>query len=561
MIQEIFIRDLGVIREARLEFTSGLNVISGETGAGKTMVLTALGLLLGERADSGSVRTGQSQTFVEGRMRIADSQLQRRISELGAAIEDDDVILNRTVSSEGKSRASIGGASVPVSVIGEIGSQLVVVHGQADQIRLKSSLAQREALDAFAENEDLLESYQQVFHAWQSAKQTLENLNFNAASIAAELEAAKLAVEEISTVNPESGEDIRLADLAGRLTNIEGLRLAASSSHEFLSSENESTDAIGLISQARKLLEHEAANDSVLGALAERLSEASFQLRDISGELASYLSALELDSDMSLDQVQQRRSELNGLSRKYGPTTDDVLAFRDQANARLLELDNSDSRIEELQSEIVELENRAITLAGELSDSRILAAGKLAMEVTSELRGLAMADSSLVVQVSPAGELTSSGADQVSILLSSYQGAEPRPLGKGASGGEISRIMLAIEVVLAKNSNSSTFIFDEVDAGVGGAAAIEVGRRLARLAKQTQVIVVTHLAQVAAFADRHLRVLKSSNENITQTDVVLLEESDRLGELTRMLSGLSGSASGQEHAAELMSLAKKAGAN
>lgn len=558
MIQELHIRDLGVIREARLGFKPGFNVITGETGAGKTMVLTALGLLLGQRADAGSVRSGQPQTLVEGRISVASKYLRERIEELGGSLDDDELVMNRIVSSEGKSRASLGGVSVPVAAIGEIASQLVVVHGQADQIRLKSATAQREALDNFAGNSQLLVQYRDAYTDWQSTKKLIADLESNSATRAIEIERLKFAVNEIEKVNPLPGEDVELADLANRLSNLESLRSAASGAHELISSESDNLDALGLAGQAKKILEHES--DSKLQELGSQLGEVTAQLREVAGQLASYLSSLDTESELSLDQVQNRRAELNVLLRKYGSNVEEVLAFANDASQQLLNLDNSTERVEELKTLETKQLIDAVALAKQLSESRLAAAESLAKEVTEELKGLAMADARLVVEVTPT-ELSPTGADNVSILLSSYSGAEPRALGKGASGGEISRIMLAIEVVLAKDLQATTFIFDEVDAGVGGAAAIEVGRRLARLAKQAQVIVVTHLAQVAAFADHQLRVLKNSSDNIAETDVVVLGQDERLEELARMLSGLSESSSAREHAAELMSLANSGSAH
>lgn len=559
MIEEIHIRDLGVIREARLAFKPGLNVITGETGAGKTMVLTALGLLLGQRADAGSVRSGQQQTLVQGRIAVVNADIRERIEDLGGQLEDGEVLMNRSVSVEGKSRAAVGGASVPVAALGEIGNQLVVVHGQADQLRLKSAAAQRDALDSFAGAQELLRNYQEEFRSWQQTIKLLDQLKSDSSSRASRIEELNSAITEISKVSPRIDEDIELADMANRLSNLESLRSAATAAHEMLSSENDSTDVSSLLGQARKLLEHE--QDSKLNSLADRLSDLSMQSREISGELASYLASLDTDSELSLDQVQLRRAEVNTLLRKYGSTIEEVLQYQEQAASQLSELDNSDERIAELDAIAGKQLQNLTKLAEQLSATRKSAALQLAAQVTEELRGLAMSDAKLVVEVNPADELTLHGSDHVSLLLSSYTGAEPRPIGKGASGGELSRIMLALEVVLAKEHQATTFIFDEVDAGVGGAAAIEVGRRLARLASQAQVIVVTHLAQVAAFADHQLRVLKNSAENITETDVVQLDQDARLEELARMLSGLSESSSAREHAAELMSLANQRSAN
>lgn len=559
MIEEIYIRDLGVIQEARLAFGPGLTVITGETGAGKTMVLSALGLLLGERSDTSSIRRGQDQAFVEGRWFLKNNtdiaaQITERLAEAGAEISGGELIMNRSVSSEGRGRASVSGKAAPINLLSELGEKLVVVHGQSDQIRLKSAAAQREALDQFAGVAGQLTEYQTHFHAWKSATARLVDIQSALDARAKEASELRAAVDELEAADPKPGEDQELTDKANRLTHVEELRIAASSAHEAISSESfdGATDAIGLIGVARRALEQVAAHDPELEKIAESLKQLGYQLNDASAEISGYLDGLDGDSARELEAIQERRAVLNTLIRKYGPTLDDVIKLRESASDRLLELDSSSDLIEALTLQ-VEHEHQSMTAAAEkLSAERKSAAVKLADQVTAELAALAMSGSTLVVDVAQSPEFGSFGKDLVSIQLSSYPGAEPRPLGKGASGGELSRIMLAIEVVLAQTEQAPTFIFDEVDAGVGGAAAIEVGRRLAMLAKQAQVIVVTHLAQVAAFANQHLRVLKNSTDEFTVTDVVALNIEDRVNELARMLSGMPESDSGRTHAAELL---------
>jgi DNA repair protein RecN (Recombination protein N) len=555
MIKEIYIRDLGVIREARLSFSSGLNVLTGETGAGKTMVLTALALLLGERADSSAIRAGSNALLVEGRWFPVSDDIVARVADAGSALDDGDLLVNRSVSTEGKSRAAVGGVSIPVGLLGELGEQLVVVHGQADQLRLKTPAAQREALDSFASLDELLSRYGSSFHSWQAAKKNLNEVLTNKEANAREVATLIEDLKAIEAVSPREGEDIELRDLAARMANLEALRSAAATAHEALSSDSDQIDVQMLLATARRSLDSQRAVDTALEAIAEKLQEATFQVSEVAIQLSSYAASLEADSELSFDQVQRRLSELNALIRRFGPSLDDVFAHSKFASGRVLELDDSEERIDSLRQQ-VEVENKvAEDLANQLTARRIDSAKSLAAEVNLELAGLAMAGAELVVEVSQAEDLGPFGRDQVSILLRSYAAAEPRPIAKSASGGELSRIMLAIEVVLAKGSTTPTFIFDEVDAGVGGAAAIEVGRRLARLSKQAQVIVITHLAQVAAFADNHQRVLKTQNGDITESDVASLSGADREAELARMLSGLSDSTSARQHAAELMSMA------
>jgi DNA repair protein RecN (Recombination protein N) len=561
LIEQIHIRDLGVIREAQLDLGPGLTVLTGETGAGKTMVLNALGLLLGSRSDASAVRKGQEQAFVEGRWLLPKEALDR-ITASGIEIEDGELLVSRSISSEGRSKATVSGRSVPVGVLTEIGEHLVVVHGQSDQIRLKSAAAQREALDQFAGAPlaALTDKYSEIYTAWKMAANRLQVLTTESSSRAREADEIRAAVEELTKLDPKSGEDAELSELAERLTHLEELRIAAAAAHEELSSDSfdDSSDALTAIGKARRALEQVSNHDPELEKLAEQLKEIGFSLNETAASISSYIAGLDNDGASELEKIQSRRAELSSAMRKYGPTLDEVIAYLETAGSRLLDLDSSDEAIASLIIEEQQLSKQAHDLAEQISSIRTKAAAELSAAVTSELSALAMTGASLDASVTRLGELTAHGYDQVALLLSAYPGAEPRPIGKGASGGELSRIMLAIEVVLAKSELAPTFIFDEVDAGVGGAAASEVGKRLAMLARNAQVIVVTHLPQVAAFASRHLRVLKSSTADFTATDVVRLEGEQVVEELARMLSGLSESESGRSHAKELLDLAQSA---
>lgn len=553
MIEEISIRDLGVISEAKLQFGPGLTVLTGETGAGKTMVLTALGLLLGERSDTSAIRQGQDQTFVEGRWRIINHQKANElVSEAGGVIESGELIVNRTVSRDGRSRSAIGGASSPVNLLASLGEQLVAVHGQSDQIRLKSAVAQREALDQFSGVAQLLAKYRSAFELWREVESRLAELRSASSSREAEVASLKEAITELDRLKPESGEDVALAEQAVRLTHSEELRIAASDAHEFISSENESLDAIGLVGKARRVLEAASVNDPELGKIAETLRELGFQLGENAAALSGYLASSEGGGPEELERVQQRRAELTAAMRKYGPTLDEVISYWESAGKKLLDLDTSDEQLAALDQERAKLFAEVQDLASQVTAVRKHAALRLEAAVTEELKTLAMGGATLVVSVTETTDYQTHGVDQVSIQLAAYPGAEPRPIGKGASGGELSRIMLAIEVVLAKTEQALTFIFDEVDAGVGGAAAIEVGKRLAQLAKVAQVIVVTHLGQVAAFANQHLRVLKTVGDQYTASDVVSLNGEERVEEIARMLSGMAESDTAKASARELM---------
>ncbi len=558
MIEEISIRDLGVIAEAKLKFGPGLTVLTGETGAGKTMVLTAVGLLLGERSDTSAIRQGQDQAFVEGRWQINQHQKANElVVEAGGNVDAGELIVNRSVARDGRSRSAIGGAAAPVNLLASLGEQLVAVHGQSDQIRLKSGIAQREALDQFSGVATLLGKYRDVFDRWKTLEARLETLRSASSSRETEIQQLQEATAELDRLKPEAGEDEALAEKAQRLTHSEELRIAASEAHELLSSENTDTDAIALVGKARRVLEAASVNDPELGKIAETLRQLGFQLGENAAALNGYLASSEGGGAAELEQVQQRRADLGAAMRKYGPTLAEVIAFQETAGKKLLELDNSDEQIAALTLERDGLFAEVQDLAGQVTAVRKHAALRLETAVTEELKSLAMGGATLVVSVTETSEYQLHGADLVSIQLAAYPGAEPRPIGKGASGGELSRIMLAIEVVLARTEQALTFIFDEVDAGVGGAAAIEVGKRLAQLAKVAQVIVVTHLGQVAAFANQHLRVLKTMSDQYTASDVVELQGEDRVEEIARMLSGMAESDTARANARELMIKAKE----
>ena len=561
MIEELGIRDLGVIAEATLPLGAGFTAVTGETGAGKTMVVTALGLLLGARADAGAVRSGAKQAWVEGRWLVPDDgAIAERVAETGGDVEGGELLLGRSVSSEGRSRAVVGGRSAPVGVLGELGDELVVVHGQADQQRLRSAAAQRDALDRFAGAplQRALEEYGAAFRAWRSDAAELQRLR--EAHDARTREAAELreALDEVEAADPQPGEDAELAERADRLSNLEELRLAAAQARALVSAEDlvdGAPDAVALVDSARRHLDRVIEHDAALAPIAEVLQSAGFLLADAATELAGYLAGLDADGARELEIVQERRALVTALIRRHGGTLDDVLEFRRSGGLRLVELDGDDERIEGLEASVATLEAEVDRLAGRLTELRTDAASRLADAVTAELAALAMPDARLTVSVDPDHEPAAHGRDQVAILLRPHPGTEPRPVSRGASGGELSRVMLAIEVVIAGSDPVPTFVFDEVDAGVGGAAAIEIGRRLARLAEQSQVIVVTHLAQVAAFATNHLSVVKGTGGQVTSSSVRQLSGAEREAEMARLLSGLTDSESGLAHARELLEIA------
>jgi len=557
MIDEMRIRGLGVIDDAVLPLGPGFTAVTGETGAGKTMVVTGLGLLLGARADSSAVRAGASQASVAGVWLVPPhGPIADIVTDAGGELEPagdaSELYVSRTLSAEGRSRASVGGRAAPASVLSALADELVVVHGQSDQLRLRSASAQRDALDRFGGERiaTALSEYTERFQAWRALDAEIAELTENRDRRAAEAAQLREQLAEIEQLEPEAGEDVSLNERAERLANAEELRLSASQARTALSSEDDEPDVAGLIAEARRSLERSA--DPQLTEIAETLADLGYRAADLAGQLSTYLADLDESGPHELAAVEERRAAIGGLIRQHGSLEQALEVWR-TGSLRLAELDDDGDRIERLAAQASEARSALDDAADALTAARTEAAVRLSDAVTEELHALAMPDARLEARVSPGAE-SAHGRDDVAILLAPHPGAEPRSVSRGASGGELSRVMLAIEVVIAGTDPVPTFVFDEVDAGIGGAAAIEVGRRLAQLARTSQVIAVTHLAQVAAFATNHLSVVKSNDGSVTASSVTRLSGEQREAEMARLLSGLADSDAALSHARELLSL-------
>ncbi|WP_310435330.1 DNA repair protein RecN [Streptomyces sp. 3330] len=567
------IRSLGVIDDAVVELSPGFTAVTGETGAGKTMVVTSLGLLLGGRADPALVRIGAEKAVVEGRISVPpNAPVVVRAEEAGAELDDGALLISRTVSAEGRSRAHVGGRSVPMGVLAELADELVAVHGQTDQQGLLKLSRQRQALDRYAGDAVAvpLAKYTEAYRRLRSVAVELDEIVTRARERAQEADLLRFGLDEIAGVEPRAGEDVELAEEAERLGHAEALSSAATAAHAALAGnpeDPEGIEATTLVAGAQRALEAVRSHDPALAALADRIGEIGILLGDVAGELAGYADDLDADP-LRLSAVEERRAALTALTRKYGQDVDSVLVWAERSAARLTELDGDDERIDELTAERDALRGELGGLAQALTDARTEAAERFAAAVTSELASLAMPHARVSFDIrqteDPEGVEVGgrtvaygpAGADEVELLLAPHPGAPPRPIAKGASGGELSRVMLAVEVVFAGTDPVPTYLFDEVDAGVGGKAAVEIGRRLARLAKTAQVIVVTHLPQVAAFADRQLLVEKTNDGSVTRSGVKVLEGEDRIRELSRMLAGQEDSETARAHAEELLATAR-----
>ena len=565
-LEEISIRNLGAIEQSHLELGRGLNVLTGETGAGKTMILTALNLVLGGKSDSALVRHGADRLMATAHFSLPKSE-QGSFEEIGAEVEDGSIIISRTVGADGKSKALCGGNAVPAGTLAELTSSLIEIHGQSANSQIVKTARQRELLDRFG-GVDIAKSlnvYQESFQIYGALKERLSALKASASKRDGEIAELQEFVAAWSKLKASRGECAATADEINRLSSVEDLRIASSGALANL--DNEESGALTSLHSARRFLEAAKGKDSKLEEIADRIAESLYILDDASTDLASYATGLEADPDR-LNLLQERKAELNSFLKRWagaGEADEELVLLAAKAKSAkeaIADLQGGDERTAEIEAELLTAKKILLDAAKKLSSARSKAASTLSAEVTNEIKALAMPHTQFFAEVvTPdyAGALkesdfTALGCDEISMQIQGQVDGPKIALGKGASGGEMSRIMLALEVVIAKSHPVGTYIFDEVDAGVGGKAAIEVGKRLHALSKSAQVIVVTHLPQVAAWADTHFLVSKSSDGTIVASGVTRLSDSARIEEIARMLAGLEGSSSAQEHAAELLAL-------
>ena len=561
-LEEISIRSLGVIDSSNIEFKSGLTVLTGETGAGKTMVLTALGLVLGERSDSDLVRVGAERATVTGKFKVT-SEIASLIEDNGGALEENSAVITRTVSAAGKSRVLIGGALTSTNFVSVLSDKLVEVHQQSSSQRLTKPNTVRELVDGFGKINTGI--YEDAFNQFRELRIRIKELRSQMARKDAEIAELNEFSKAFSVVKPKFGELESIENSISKLGSVEEINQALTSALNNL--ENEDVSALNLLQQARKDLDQVKGKDEELERLIDSFSEKLLDLQDLTSELTSYLTSLEADPNQ-FAALQERKSAINSLLKKYGKGSDREEAFKqllidgENAAQRLKDLSGGEDRLIEMENEAKELFKVMAVAAIDLSKARIKSAEKLSELVTTELHSLSMPNAYLQIQVSSKdSSLDASfqifGLDEIDILFCSHQGGKALPLNKVASGGELSRVMLALEVVIADSQNIGTYIFDEVDAGVGGKAAIEIGRRLATLSKKAQVIVITHLPQVAVWADQHLVVKKNEGGSVTQSDVLEVSANEREIEIARMLSGQEQSQTAQQHAAELLQVVRE----
>jgi DNA repair protein RecN (Recombination protein N) len=571
MLAELRIRDLGVIDDARLEVSAGLNVLTGETGAGKTMVVDALALLLGGRADPGAVRAGRPAALIEGRLQTGDdAQVAAALAAAGVDDEEGEVVVARQVLVEGRSRAQLQGRMATVAAVADVVRPLVEVHGQHEFQDLLRPGVQRDLLDRYA-GEAVLGPRAAFAAGWRRLRavtRELDELVARAREREREIDLLRHQLDEIEAAQVRVGEEAELAAEAERLANAEALQQSAALAHQLLE-DDEDAGAATALGAAARAVHGPGAHDRALGELAERAQSLAAEVGDLASSLRAYAEGVLVDPGR-LEEVNVRMALLRDLERKYGDDEEAVLAFAGKAAARLAELEGGTLRSEALEAEAAELRRDLAGTGAALTAARQQAADRLGEALRAELADLAMPSARVEVAVEQDPDddglevdgrclaATEDGLDRVDIRLAAHPGAPLRPLGRAASGGELSRVMLALRVVLAGVDRTPTLVFDEVDAGVGGRTAAAVGRRLAQLARRHQVLVVTHLPQIAAHADRHFSVEKHSAEGTTSTHVRLLDDAGRVGELSRMLAGMEGSGLAQAHAEELLAAATDA---
>ena len=564
-LEEISIRSIGVIEHSTLEISPGLTVLTGETGAGKTMILTALNLILGGKSDSSLVRKGSERLVASGSFSVPKS-LQDSFEAHGLQVEDGQLILTRTVNADGKSKATSNAISVPSSALAAASENLVEVHAQAANLNMTKAAKQRDLLDRFGGKElhGALVNYQNELANYHELKSRISAMKKSIDSRDAQLIELREFAAVMGKLKLERGELQEITTEIGRLSSVEDLRLAAQNASSVI--EEEESGSLTTLGITRKSLDSVRAKDPQIEDLYQKVSEAFFLVDDAKSVLASYIANLEADP-ARLDYLNARKAEINALIKRYGGSQsadDELIAlierFESSKNA-IADLEGGDERLKELETELIGIKKKLVAVAKSLTSIRSENAGKLSKEVSKEIQQLSMPHTSFHCQVESAdynalkeSDFTALGCDEIAMLIQGHKDGPLVPLAKGASGGEMSRVMLALEVVLAATHPVGTYVFDEVDAGVGGKAAIEVGRRLHALSQHAQVIVVTHLPQVAAWADSHFVVTKNSDGSVTESNVRKVVKEDRVEEIARMLAGMESSTSAREHATELLEL-------
>jgi len=571
MIKDLRIKNIGVIEDISLDLSKGFTVLTGETGAGKTMVLSSFEMICGEKVENSLIRVNEETALVEAFIEISDSELKKKIEELEVELEDDGVLISRSISTTTRGKTFLGNRSVSSAALKDLTEDLVTIHGQGDQTLLNKSSHQRFLLDSFigVDHLEKIKNYEMNYRELKESEKVLDDLINDQKKSAKDIEDITKAFEELKSANIQIDEEKTIAEKLNLINSSENIYETIKEADQILSGTDEGNQQslTQLITNLRKILDSASSKSQRIETLRDIVVKNELELKDLALEIGKDLVSLDRDPEV-IDQLEARRSLLNKLLIKYGPTSKDAIAKIESFQQILDQSNNLPELIEEKRNNIKEIKKDLAWIASKISKDRIKFSKDISFEIESELVKLSMPGAIFSVTIeqtestdgleidSKTYSFDTFGIDQIKFEFSANPGQPLQPINKIASGGEMSRIMLAIELIFSKKTANRTMIFDEVDAGIGGEAAIEVGKRLKLLAQKHQVVVVTHLPQVAAFADSHLKVVKSSDTNATRTDVIVLNNEERLTEIARMMAGLSDSSSALEHARELIGLSK-----
>ena len=573
MINDLRIQNIGVIEDVSLEMSKGFTVLTGETGAGKTMILTAFQMVIGEKVDSNLVRANEKTAIVEAFIQVPDDkEIRNRLEELDISIEDGGTQLSRTIAREGRGKIILGGRSIPNSALEELTQSSITIHGQGDQVLLNKSSYQRELIDQFAgeKHQTQLISYQAEFAKFTILKKKLEELKKAGTQNALRISQLQESVKELTEANLEIDEEVTITERINLINNSEDIFESLALADKLLNGGEDSAGSItNSINQARKSLDSAAAKSERIASLRDQIANLEIEISTVARDVNRDLASLDRDP-ATIDKLESRRALIKKLLVKYGPTSKEAIEKIAFFNSELAENEDLPAAISNIQKELVSVIKDLASIGQSLHDNRVKAATDISKSIEKELKSLSIPNARFQVGIEtsedPQGlnikldgknqtlHFDNYGVDQITFEFSANPGQPLRPISKVASGGEMSRIMLAIELVFSQSVAAKTMIFDEVDAGIGGAAAIEVGKRLQALAKHHQIVVVTHLPQVAAFADKHLKVEKSASGNVTTSSVTELDQKARVTEIARMMAGIEDSTSALEHARELLEM-------
>lgn len=556
MLSNLKISNIAIIKEAVIDFNNGLNVLTGETGAGKSIIIDAINAILGERTSRELIRTGSNNAEVSAYFENINSDVISVLDEFGIQNEEDNsLLISRKISLDGKNTCKINGSSVTVSMLKKIGQALINVHGQMDNHNLLNEELHYTYIDSFAENNVILEEYLNAYNEYCACKKRFDNLIVNESEKARKIDLLTYQIKEIEDADIRIGECAELEKRKKVLQNAEQLLALVNNAVEIINGNDNFSGVADMLNTASNSLIKASAFDETLNNVSDTISEMSYSIADCASELNSFLYSLDVDPN-ELDIIEERLDVLFRLSKKYGQNETEILEFLENAQNELEEITFSDKLKEQLEVELNEKYDVLDTVSRKLSANRKKYGETFIEKVKNELSFLDMASISFkIVQNRKAFDET--GADEIYFLISANAGEDPKPLSKIASGGELSRIMLAIKNVLALKDNIQTLIFDEVDTGVSGRAAQKIGIKLKEVSKNRQVLCVTHLAQIAAFADNHFLISKSESENKTYTKVESLDNDGRIHELARIIGGIEFSQLSLNTAAEMIENAKK----